>query len=78
MSNQISHDKMCTLWEEAAETTGMKMVLSKDLQTYNMGGMGNKDQTGDANDTNFGTGNGDREYIPQEYRFIAKDGITSA
>jgi hypothetical protein len=77
MSNQISHDKMCTLWEQAAETTGMKMVLSKDLQTYKMGGEFNKDQTGDASDTNYGTGNGDREYIPQEYRFIAKDGITS-
>lgn len=71
----MAHDKMCTLWGEVAEDTSMNMTLSKDLQVYNMGGMANKDQTGDANDTNFGTGNGDREYIPQDYRFIVKDGI---
>ena len=76
MANQIAHDKMCTLWEETAETTGMRMTLSKDLETYNMSDMANKDRTGDGNDTNFGTG-GDREYIPQEYRFEVNDGITT-
>lgn len=77
MANSIAHDKMCTLWEEVAETTGMNMTLSKDLQTYNMSDMANKDQAGNASNTNFGTGNGDREYIPQDYRFIAKPGITT-
>lgn len=75
MANQVAHDKMCTLWEKTAETTSMNMTLSKDLQVYQMGEMANKDQTGDANDTNFGGGNGDVEYIPQDYRFIVKDGI---
>ncbi|MCP3679378.1 MAG: hypothetical protein GY782_03570 [Gammaproteobacteria bacterium] len=76
MSNSFAHDKMCTLWEEVAETTGMRMALSKDLNTYNMSDMANKDQTGDGNDTNYGTGS-DREYIPQDYRFEAKDGIVT-
>ena len=75
MANSFAHDKMCTIWEKAAETTGMNMTLSKDLETYNMSDMADKDRTGDANNTNFGSGNGDREYIPQEYRFEVKDGI---
>lgn len=75
MANSFAHDKMCTIWEQAAETTGMNMTLSKDLETYNMSDMANKDRTGNANSTNFGTGNGDREYIPQEYRFVVRDGI---
>ena len=75
MANSMAHDKMCTLWGEVAETTSMNMTLSKDLETYNMGDMANRDQTGDASDTNFGTGGGDREYIPQDYRFIVKDGV---
>lgn len=73
--NQLAHDKMCTLWEQAAETTGMNMTLSKDLQTYTMSDMVNKDRAGDANDINYDSGNSDREYIPQEYRFEVKDGI---
>jgi len=75
MANSFAHDKMCTIWEQAAETTGMNMTLSKDLETYTMSDMANKDRTGNANNTNFGTGNGDREYIPQEYRFEVKDGV---
>ncbi len=75
MSNSFAHDKMCTIWEEAAKTTGMNMTLSKDLETYTMSDMANKDRTGNANGTNFGSGNGDREYIPQEYRFEVKNGI---
>ena len=75
MANSFAHDKMCTIWERAAETTGMNMTLSKDLETYTMSDMANKDRTGNANNTNFGTGNGDREHIPQEYRFEVKDGI---
>lgn len=77
MTNSFAHDKMCTLWEEVAETTGMRMTLSKDLNVYNMSDMANKDQTGDGNDTNFGAGS-DREYIPQDYRFEAKEGITTS
>lgn len=75
MSNQVAHDKMCTLWEKTAETTSMNMTLSKDLDVYQMGSMANKDQTGSADDTNFGTGEGDVEFIPQEYRFMVKDGV---
>ena len=77
MANSMAHDKMCTLWEEVAETTGMRMVLSKDLETYQMSDMANKDRATNASDSNFTTAgiNGDREYIPQEYRFEAKDGI---
>ena len=75
MANSFAHDKMCTIWEQAAETTGMNMTLSKDLETYTMSDMANKDRTGNANNTNFGSGNGDREYIPQEYRFEVKNGI---
>ena len=79
MANSIAHDKMCTLWEEVAETTGLNMTLSKDLETYNMSGMAKKDQAGNANNTNFNTGSnsGAREYIPQDYRFIAKPGIVT-
>ncbi|NKB39474.1 MAG: hypothetical protein GKR86_00180 [Ilumatobacter sp.] len=76
--NQLAHDKMCTLWEQAAETTGMNMTLSKDLQTYTMSDMVNKDRAGDANDINYDSGNSDREYIPQEYRFEVKDGIITS
>ncbi|MGL4756209.1 MAG: P22 phage major capsid protein family protein [Aeromonadaceae bacterium] len=75
MANSFAHDKMCTIWEQAAETTGMNMTLSKDLETYTMSDMANKDRTGNASNTNFGSGNGDREYIPQEYRFEVKNGI---
>lgn len=78
MANSIAHDKMCVLWEEAAETTGMNMTLSKDLETYQMSDMANSDRAGDASNTNFGTGNGDREYIPQEYRFEVKEGIETS
>ena len=82
-TNTFAHDRMCTLWEEAAETTSMNMTLSKDLQTYTMGGMANKDRTaGGASNTSFGAPAdnpiGDREYIPQEYRFEIKDGIETA
>lgn len=77
LSNEFAHDKMCTLWEETAETTSMNMTLSKDLEVYNMSDMANKDQTGDGNDTNYGVG-GDREYIPNDYRFIAKDGVVTS
>lgn len=80
MANNFAHDKMCTLWEEAAETTGMRMTLSKDLNTYTMSDMANKDRAGDKADTNFAEtanagGGSDREYIPQEYRFEVKEGI---
>lgn len=79
MANQVAHDKMCTLWEEVADTTGMRMTLSKDLEIYNMSDTANKDRTGNASDTNFSsTGTqGDREYIPQDYRFIVNSGITT-
>jgi hypothetical protein len=77
MANTFAHDKMCVLWEEVAETTGMRMTLSKDLRTYDMSNLANQDKTGDGNDTNFGTG-GDREYIPQDYRFIAKEGVVTS
>ncbi len=83
MANSVAHDKMCTLWEEVAETTSLRMTLSKDLDTYQMSDMANKDRTGDVNDTNFtasGTGgtHGDREYIPQDYRFEVKEGIVTS
>lgn len=80
MANSFAHDKMCTLWEEAAETTGMNMTLSKDLEVYTMSDMANKDHAGNANNTNFSAAgtSGDREYIPQEYRFEVKDGIETS
>lgn len=77
MANQWAHDKMCTLWDEAAETTSMKMSLSKDLEVYNMSGDSNKDRATDASDNSNDSGGSDREYIPQEYRFEPKDGIIS-
>jgi len=67
---------MCTLWEESAEVTGMKMSLSKDLNLYNMSNDANNDRAADASD-NSNTGGSDREYIPQEYRFNVQDGIVS-
>ena len=76
MANEFAHDKMCTLWEEAAETTSMKMSLSKDLDTYNMSDMSDKDRAADASD-NSNAGGNDREYIPQEYRFSVQEGIVS-
>ena len=74
--NEFAHDKMCTLWSKVAETTGMKMALSKDLDTYNMGGDANSDRAADASDNSNDNGS-DREYIPQDYRFEVKDGIVS-
>lgn len=77
MANELAHDLMCTLWEETAETTGMKMALSRDLQTWNMGGDSDKDRAADSTD-NSNTGGSDREYIPQDYRFETQDGIVSS
>ena len=42
MANQVAHDLMCTLWEETAEATGMKMSLSKDLEIYVKSNNGNE------------------------------------
>lgn len=77
MANQLAHDLMCTLWDEVAETTSMKMSLSKDLQVYNMGGDSNDDRATNATDNSNDAGGSDREYIPQEYRFETQDGIVS-
>ena len=76
MANELAHDLMCTLWEKTAKTTGMKMALSRDLQTWNMGGDSSSDRAADSTD-NSNTGGSDREYIPQEYRFEVQDGIAS-
>ena len=77
MANEFAHDKMCTLWSEVAETTGMKMALSKDLDVYNMGGDANMDRAA-SEDSNANDNGSDREYIPQDYRFEVKDGIVSS
>ncbi len=77
MANELAHDLMCSLWEKAAKTTGMKMTLSRDLDTWQMGGDSNSDNGADSTDNSNGTGN-DREYIPQEYRFDVQDGIESS
>lgn len=77
MANQLAHDKMCTLWEEVAETTGMRMTLSKSLDTYNMSGDSNMDRASDQSDNSNDNGS-DREYIPQDYRFETKEGIVSS
>lgn len=76
MANELAHDLMCTLWEETAETTGMKMALSRSLEKYNMGGDSNSDRAADSADNSNDAGS-DREYIPQEYRFEVQDGIES-
>lgn len=76
MANELAHDLMCTLWEKTALTTSMKMALSRDLETWEMGGDSNSDRAADATD-NSNTGGSDREYIPQEYRFEVQDGIES-
>lgn len=77
MANEFAHDKMCALWEQTAETTGIRQTLSKDLNVYNMGGDANADRASDAS-VNDVSGGSDREYIPQEYRFETKDGIVSS
>ena len=77
MANEFAHDKMCALWEQTAETTGIKQTLSKDLNKYEMGADANNDRAADASDNGVDAGNSDREYIPQEYRFETKDGIVS-
>lgn len=77
MANEFAHDKMCALWEMTAETTGIKQTLSKDLRTWEMGGMANDDRASDSSDNSNDNGS-DREYIPQEYRFETKDGIVSS
>ena len=76
MANEFAHDKMCALWEQAAETTSMKMTLSKDLDVYNMDDMADKDRASSTSNNSNDSGS-DREYIPQEYRFETKDGIVS-
>lgn len=78
MSNSFAHDKMCALWEEAAETTSIKQTLSKKLEKYEMSDMANMDRATDASDNGVSAGNSDREYIPQEYRFNVQDGIVSS
>lgn len=77
MANQLAHDLMCTLWEETAMTTGMKMALSRDLNKWEMGGDSNSDRATNATDNANDAGGSDREYIPQEYRFEVQDGIVS-
>lgn len=77
MANEFAHDKMCTLWEEVAETTGMQMSLSKDLDVYTMGSDASKDRATDSSDNSNDNGS-DREYIPQDYRFETLDGIVSS
>ncbi|MAO21787.1 MAG: hypothetical protein CMJ25_13650 [Phycisphaerae bacterium] len=77
MANELAHDLMCTLWDEVAETTSMKMSLSKDLEIYNMSGDSNDDRATNATDNANDAGGSDREYIPQEYRFETQDGIVS-
>lgn len=78
MANTFAHDKMCVLWEEAAETTSIKQTLSKKLNKYEMSDMANMDRATDASDNSVSAGNSDREYIPQEYRFNVQDGIVSS
>ncbi len=76
MANEFAHDKMCTLWEEVAETTSMKMSLSRDLETYTMSSDSNMDRASDSSDN--GNSNGqDQEFIPQDYRFVVQEGIVS-
>lgn len=77
MANEFAHDKMCTLWEEVAETTGMNMTLSKDLEVYSMGSDANSDRAATQSDNSNDNG-ADREYIPQEYRFEVQSGIVSS
>ena len=78
MANELAHNLMCTLWDEVAETTSMKMSLSKRLETYNMGGDSDDDRATNATDNSNDAGGSDREYIPQEYRFETQDGIVSS
>jgi len=77
MANEFAHDKMCTLWNEVAETTGMKMALSRSLEKYDMDSEANSDQASDSSDNSNANGS-DREYIPQDYRFDVSDGIISS
>ncbi len=77
MANELAHDLMCTLWEETALTTGMKMALSRDLDKYEMGGESDSDRATDATNNQNDAGGSDREYIPQEYRFEVQEGIES-
>ena len=76
MANEFAHDKMCTLWDKVAETTSMKMSLSRDLETYNMDSDANMDRAADASDNSNANGS-DREFIPQDYRFQVQEGIVS-
>lgn len=77
MANSVAHDKMCTLWEEVLDETEIKLTLSKDLSVWTMSTEANKNHTADADDNNVSGGN-DREYIPQELRFVTQDGIVSS
>jgi len=77
MSNEFTHDKMCVIAEKMAEETGMKMSLSKSLETWNMGADANSDEATSASDNSNDNGS-DREYIAQEYRFEIKEGIVSS
>ena len=59
MANELAHDLMCTLWDEVAETTSMKMSLSKDLEVYNMGGDSDSDRATNATDNANDAGGSD-------------------
>lgn len=77
MANQFTHDKMCVIAEKMAETTGMSMTLSNSLDKYTMGVEANSDDAASASNNTNDNGS-DREYIPQEYRFEALEGIVSS
>ncbi len=78
MANSFAHDKMCTLWNEVAETTDLLRTLSKDLEVYDMDAEANQDHASDASANGVGDGNADRQYISQEYKFDVQDGIVSS
>ena len=77
MANELAHNKMCTLWEEAVASTDMKMTVSKGLDTYNMSGEAELGRASDSSDNSNDAGS-DREYIPQDYRFNVQEGIVSS
>ena len=82
MANTFGKDQMAVLFDEVAETTAIRMSLSKSLDLYHMDEEAEMGRTSAAAD-DAGSGNNninqqDQEWIPQEYRFNVQQGIQSS
>jgi hypothetical protein len=73
MANTIAQSNMASLWDEVAQGTDMNASVSKMLPKYEFSDLDGQRSSG----TDISAAQADTEWIPQEYRFTAQDGIVS-